>query len=47
MEAGTVYEFTISIEKPVQFLEITPFLPTSAITLEPPTIVFKDYGKTI
>lgn len=44
MEAGKVYDYTISIEKPAQYLRITPTIQTSAITFDPSIIVFSNYG---
>lgn len=40
MEAGKVYDYTISIEKPALYLSITPTVQTSAITFDPANIVF-------
>lgn len=40
VKEGTVEEYTISIEKPAKFLNITPILTTSAIKIEPSSIIF-------
>lgn len=47
MEAGSVYDYTISIEKPALYLKITPSVPTSAISFEPSVITFSSYNETI
>ena len=47
MEEGTVEEFTISIEKPALFLNITPVISTPAIIVEPTSLVFRGYEGTI
>lgn len=47
MEAGSVYEYTISIEKPAYYMTITPTIQTSAITFDPAVIRFTGYNETI
>lgn len=47
MEEGTIEEYTISLEKPSLFLNITPVVSTPAITVEPTSIIFRGYKTTL
>jgi hypothetical protein len=47
MEAGSVYEYIISIEEPAEYLKITPSVPTSAIYFDPPYVEFTNYNGTV
>lgn len=46
IQAGEIETFTIKLEEPAYFLNITPVSPTPTITFHPSSIVFRNYSET-